>query len=158
MSEPSIEDAMRWLSAGQIAPDGTLRAEVQSAGQDDYDYRARCVYEAFRSEAGRVALETLLKVTLFRAPVDHRLPSEGEYLRFAQLRQGQNQAAAALLAYFDHGQSLERPRASAPLPTDDAASDLLAGRRSYGSAADDAGDPASWLDWFDGGPGVAVTA
>lgn len=160
MSEPSLDDALRWVRSRQVGPDPTLGAELQAAGREDYDYRARAVFEAFRTPAGQVALETLLRLTLLRAPVDHRLASDGEYLRFAQLRQGQNQAAAALLKYFDHGQTLEADRRAPAAPTDELdPGDVLAGRRSYGLA--DAGEPsgdAGWLDWFSGGPGLAVTA
>lgn len=146
--EPSIEDAFAWLSAGMVAPDPELQLG-RALKSEDYDYRARCMREAFRGEAGEVALETILKISLFRAPVDHRLPTETEYLRHAQLRQGQNQIASAILAYIRHAEKLDKEPDHAPAPiSTDEPPDLEPGR--YGGSRD-----ADW--WADDGPGVAVT-
>lgn len=153
-TEPSLDHAFAWLRAQQIAPDpATMR---QARADPDYDRRARAVRDVFRTPAGELALETILQATLFRPPVDHRLPTETEYLRYAQLRAGQNQAAATILAYIAHAKHLEKAdHAPAPIPPEDTP-DLLAGGRGY-RRDDDGSEPGGWLDLLvDGDPDTAV--
>ena len=154
-----LADAWSWLNSGALAPDPTLAAE--QLADPDHDYRAKVIRDVFRSEAGRAALETLAKLTVGRAPVDHRYPTETEYLRYAQLRQGQNQVFAAILAYIRHAEQLET-KPHAPAPVSDDAPDLraggAAGRRSGDAAAGGPGDdPASWLTFLDTENDAAVT-
>lgn len=106
---PNFDHAMDWLRAGDLAP---------QAGQDPREAegeqaklamqrRAQAFKGVFGSPTGELVLQTILEASVFRAPVDHRLAA-GEYERFAQLRQGQNQLAATILAYLDHAENLER--------------------------------------------------
>ena len=96
---PAIERALTWLRAGHLG-------QPDMAGQEpDRDRRAREILAACQAFPG--VMETVLAMTIERPPVDHRLP-EGEYLRYAQLREGQNQVAAGLLNYIDHALTLER--------------------------------------------------
>lgn len=155
-TEPTLDDALAWMRAGQIAPDAAALA-AQRAQAEDFDYRAKAMHEAFRTPAGEIALETILRATLFRSPVDHRLATDTEYLRHAQLRQGQNQAVAMILAYLDHARDLESRHASASVPadpSDDGAGGSADGRRAAGAYA--SADDLAWLDGTD--DGVAVTA
>jgi hypothetical protein len=154
-TEPSLDHAFAWLRAQQIAPDPL--AMRQARADPDYDRRARAVRDVFRTPAGELALETILQATIFRAPVDHRLPTETEYLRYAQLRTGQNQAAATILAYIAHAKQLEKDD-HAPADVSVDPSDVLAGGRAYGGASAGAEpEPGSWLDFLaDGDPASAV--
>ncbi len=129
--DTKLEHAMGWLAEGAIAPDADVdpRGVI---GNDDMNRRAEAMREAFRTPAGQLALETVLRMTLFRPPVDHRLQG-ALYRQFAQLREGQNQAAAGILAYLAHADQLEKARndhRTRPEPrslTDDAAAALAVG-------------------------------
>lgn len=152
---PTADNAMDWLRSGALAPEEGVDPRA-GGGSEEKDYRARCMREAFRSEAGQVALDTILQMSLFRPPVDHRLPNGETYLRFAQNREGQNQLAAGVLAYLDHADQLERSdRAPAPVSTEPP--DLLTGRRGREPAGGAGGepDPTDWWNWGSS-PGAAV--
>lgn len=106
MTHQTLDHARTWLRDGALAPDAATdpRGVV---GDDDKNRRARAMKAAFAGEQGQLALETILAMSLFRSPVDHRLPA-GEYRQYAQLREGQNQLAAGILAYLEHADTLER--------------------------------------------------
>lgn len=156
-AEPSLQDALGWMRGGALGGDPGVKAALD-AGQEAFDYRAKAVREALRTEAGQVLMEVLLDLTIRRAPVDHSLPTETEYLRYAQLRQGQNQVLAGVLTYYDRAETLEKAR-HAPAPVSDDAPDLLAGdgerrRRNDGGGDDDGG--LGWLDHLNDSGGDAA--
>lgn len=99
----TFQHALAWLrgggmGAGDLDPSGDRTA---------FDRKAQVIAAAFGDRNGELALQIILEATVFRDPVDERLP-EHEYLRHAQMRRGQNQVAMMLLAYLDHAQTLER--------------------------------------------------
>ncbi|HZL00476.1 MAG TPA: hypothetical protein VFC47_11315 [Caulobacteraceae bacterium] len=101
----NLGHAMEWLRAGDLdAGDGDPRGVI---GDEALNRRARLFHAVFRTSDGQAVLQTILEASLFRAPVDHRLGPE-EYLRFAQIREGENKLAAVILAYIDHAEQLER--------------------------------------------------
>lgn len=156
--DPTLQDAMAWMRGGALAQDPAV-ASLLEADRHRRDYVARAVREAFRTEAGQQALEFIMDVTVRRAPVDHRLPTDGEYLRHAQLRLGQNQVLAAILATIDHADRLEAKR-HAPAPVPDPAPDLLAGGAGGdGRPAGAEPDPGAWLAFLGDAAGgdAAVT-
>lgn len=124
-ASPNFEDALQWLRVGQVSPGEDLDPRV--VGDEAMNRRARLFKAVFASRDGELVLQTILEATLFRAPVDMRL--EGEpYLRHAQTRHGQNQAAAMILAYLDHADQLERRPADHETTVDDERRpDLFAG-------------------------------
>ena len=160
------EHALKWLRDGEIAPDPKVDPR-QSPDNPELDRRAIALKSAFAGEQGRIALETILLISLFRAPVDHRLAG-AEYRQYAQLREGQNQLAAGILAYLEHADTLERkihdrrnpgPGGAEPGP----GRPLIAGglavelARTREPPADDAGGSDDWLDAAGGGPLVALS-
>ncbi len=102
----SLENALEWFRDGGLSPAQDPRAQGAGAA---FDRRAMMFAQVFGDTPGQAVLHTILEASLFRAPVDHRLEGES-YLRFAQLREGQNQLAATILAYLDHARTLmEKP-------------------------------------------------
>lgn len=157
-ADASWTDAMAWMRTGALGADPAVKAAID-AGQDAFDDTAMAVHAALRSEAGQVLMEVLLDLTVRRAPVDHSLPSDSEYLRYAQLRMGQNQVLAGVLLYYDRAEQLEAQR-HAPAPVPDDPSDVLAGggRGERGPAAGGPGDdPTAWLDFASDASDAAVT-
>lgn len=138
MSDPrTFDHALSWLRSGEISPDASLPADPER------DRRARELRWAFQKFPG--ALETILAMSLYRAPVDHRLTG-AEYRQHAQLRQGQNQLAAGILAYLDHAEALERKDHDDRSRRDDDGDHDDGGSRGYDGFSD-----ASLTD-----PGIAV--
>ena len=149
MTRLTLDHALAWLRSGHIAPpEGAL-----SQNADTLDEDAKLFAQVFSGRAGERVLQRLLEATLFRPAVDHRLAGD-DYLRFAQLREGENGAAAVILAYLDRAEHLGRtdhaatrgtPYGPGPIArfVDDAAQP---------AAGDPAGGPAA--GWDD--PGSAV--
>lgn len=146
----SLDHAMDWLRQGALAPDSDADPRRDDAA---FDARARLFAQVFRGRDGEVVLQTILDASLFRPPVDHRLPGEA-YLRYAQLREGQNQVAALILAYLDHARDLEGTLPHAPHADAERDPDLFAGRAGL---ADSLGwsDPRLAGDPGDARDGVA---
>jgi hypothetical protein len=143
---PEIAHALEWLRRGDVAADPAM---VQK--DDAFDRRARLFASVFGDAGGGAVLYTILEGTIFRAPVDHRLTGEA-YLRYAQLREGQNQVAAMILAYLEHFNTLENDNGGRHGP---ASGRQQHGGPDAGSAPGDAGDtPGGWSD-IDA-PGIAV--
>ena len=148
----TLDHAMDWVRSGAVAPDAAVDPREQPRNEA-LDRRAKAIQAAVNGDVGRILLDTLLDATLFRAPVDHRLQG-AEYLRHAQLRQGQNQVAALLLAYLDHAQKLDRsphgpernPVSRAGRSDPDAFGVALPSPGPDALADPDEPDPDGWLD------------
>ncbi len=164
MTHPTLDHARAWLRDGALAPDPATDPRGL-VGDDDKNRRARALKAAFAGEQGQLALETILMMSLYRSPVDHRL-SAGEYRQYAQLREGQNQLAAGILAYIEHADTLERthhdrrhrspeqPGPGGPLIAPDLAVTLA---RTVEPPGRGGGGPGFDDDWFsDGNPFTAV--
>lgn len=95
MTRAVVEDALAWLRADDIGMGEDLRRRMS------LDRHAAIFSQVFGDPAGQAVLQVILEASLFRSPVDHRLEGEA-YLRYAQLREGQNQLAAMILAYLEH--------------------------------------------------------
>lgn len=104
---PRVEHGIAWLRQGAIAtPEGV---DVAGGDREALDKLALQFVAVFGGHDGEIVLQTILDATLFRPPVNHTLPGD-EYLRFAQLREGENSAAALILFYLDHAAKLARTK------------------------------------------------
>lgn len=110
---------MRWLRAGDIAPmQGQDPRDEKHRTNEAMARRAQTFKAVFATPMGEMVLQTILEASLFRAPVNDRL-QEVEYLHYAQMRAGQNQLAATILAYIDHAEDLERQDHATQFDDDD---------------------------------------
>lgn len=140
MITPSLDIVLDWLHAGAIAPDPRLPSDPEK------DRRAEEMRRCFELFPG--ALDTILRMTLFRPPVNAALETGAAYRQYAQLREGQNQIAAGILDYIDHAKSIERKirdARSEPEPH--------AGPGAFEPAPDPAAGPDPWPT---DDPGIAV--
>jgi hypothetical protein len=100
----TADQAMEWLRTNHIAPDP--EADPRAHMNAELDKNARMFAAVFMGHEGQAVLQLILEASLFRPPVDQRLRG-GEYRRYAQVREGQNQLAATILAYIDHAHTLK---------------------------------------------------
>lgn len=140
---PSVEDALSWLRAGDLAPPPAASADPQ------LEARAERVAGCFQMFPD--VLELILEMTLRKSPVDHRLEGEA-YYRYAQAREGQNQIATALLFYLNEA---ERIRDGNPRSPGGSAGPTVAGPGglTLRGASLPAGDGGPGDDWDGAGPG-----
>lgn len=144
MNGLTASHAQQWARSGHVKPPEGF--DPKAEGEDAFDRTAKLFRQVFGGQAGAAVLDLILTATLFRPPVDHRLRGE-DYLRFAQLREGENAAAAVILAYLNHAQDLEeipnaRSGSSPPDPEQFAGSSFWrsgAGPNSYATEPPDAG-------------------
>ena len=141
MITPTLDIVLDWLRAGAIAPDPRLPVDPEK------DRRSEEMRRCFDLFPG--ALDTILRMTLFRPPVNAALETAAAYRQYAQLREGQNQIAAGILDYIDHAKSLERKtRDDPPDPS------LFGGPGAFEPDA----DTAALADlWPTADPGIAVS-
>ncbi len=141
-----LENALAWIREGSLRPPEGF--DPAAKGEDAYDRASLLVQSVFQGGDGEAVLQLLLDATLFRPPVDHRL-GQHEYLRFAQLREGQNSAVAILLQYLDHAADLQRTETNARSQSDTASGGPFSGRPGFYAGLDDG--PRD-----DDGPGFAT--
>ena len=97
--------AQDWVRSGAVVRDLDLTAEHESP--EALGEMALMVVRVFGTREGELVLQQLLQSTLFKSPVDVRLP-EGEARRYAHVREGENRAVSLILAYLNHAEDLER--------------------------------------------------
>lgn len=142
MTSQTLEHAMKWLREGALQP---IVEEGNHESPDAFDRLSLMFDRVFGSREGELVLQILLDVTLFRTPVDHRLGEGEAYLRFAQLRAGQNQLAATIVAYLTHAKTLkeaphERSDLSAGAPGEPGRAGYTRGPSGQWLAAEPTGD------------------
>lgn len=100
MSDPrTLETVIGWLRSGHLTPTEPLDPSPDTLR------RAQELATCFAIYPG--ALQTILEMSIFRPPVDFRLPA-AEYRQYAQHRQGQDSLAAGIVNYIAHAQQHER--------------------------------------------------
>lgn len=100
-----VRTAMEWYRSGALALGEAERKALEA--DEDLGRRALEIRDAFGGMQGEAALQTILAATLFRSPVDHRLPRD-EREAYGIFRDGQNSVAVTILFYLDHASQLER--------------------------------------------------
>lgn len=114
----SIAQALAWFQSGALRPGADMLGDSEEAAI------ARRVHACFHMFPD--VLQLIFRMTIFRPGVDHQLARGGPYENYAQLREGQDQVAAALLHYLDLHERLERTdherrsRSDRPARADDA--------------------------------------
>lgn len=98
-----LRRAMSWLKSGALSSGEGMVAGERAVMAHRAQVIARCF--ALHPEA----LQILLEMTVFRPPVDYRLPrADGRFENFALVREGHNQVAAAVLELIDLHDQLQR--------------------------------------------------
>lgn len=114
MDPRTIETARAWLRDGHVFAPQDL---TQDPEKDALALKVQACFQLFPEVA-----ELLMRMTLFRPPVNYSLPkSTGEFDQYALLREGQNTIAAAFLDYLNHADTLTRRTTDAASQHDGAA-------------------------------------
>lgn len=94
MFKPDMNAIRDWVASGQMKSD--LDDATREALKETIPETLRAFSRLWASRDGQTVLAYLAEVAVLRPPVNHMLP-EGQYLRYAQLREGHQQLFATIL-------------------------------------------------------------